>query len=209
MPRVAVTDNFVATDGDALDTHSPDIGGAWEHYPGYTADAIHISNALRGDGTTGYAVHTNAATIPTPDYDVAAALFVATNDGSDMWAVLGRADHSVSAGLDTYYYVAYSSEWSLSKANGGVFTSLGTFSQALSVSTGYSVILRMRGTSLKVFIDGTERISATDSAITSAFRCGLYTRQGSDTEGHWLDTFNAESDASLPPYRRHNVLLRR
>ncbi|HYY97057.1 MAG TPA: hypothetical protein VE642_00615 [Pyrinomonadaceae bacterium] len=51
----------------------------------------------------------------------------------------------------------------------------------------------MRGSSIKVYIDGAEHLSATDSTITAAGRAGAYfgSYGGSNNLGIHLDNFSA------------------
>jgi hypothetical protein len=57
----------------------------------------------------------------------------------------------------------------------------------------HNVKLQMRGTSIKVFVDGAERISVADSTITGAGRAGVYTGSydNTDTWGMHIDNFTA------------------
>lgn len=59
----------------------------------------------------------------------------------------------------------------------------------------HNVKLQMRGTSIKVFVDGVERMSVTDSSITAAGRAGVYARSYSmtDTWGRRIDNFTENS----------------
>ena len=199
------------TDGTLLASHTPGTGGSYAVYPGYTSLGTIRSNRVCNDGSNSFAVYTNTASLPTPNYEVSADIVILTVAGEDNIGLAGRADHTVSVGNDTYYYVAYDNgngNWVLAKGVAGVFTTIGTYSQALSLSTTYNASLVMRGTSIKTLIDGAERISVTDSSITSAFRAGLYTHDSGAGTGYHIDNYLAQSDASLPPALRRNVTLR-
>lgn len=198
---VLITDTMTDTNGVTLQSHTPESGGSYTKYPGYTADGLIFSNRLRGTDSASYDQYTHSATPPTADYDVQADFYVVTNLTSDGSGILGRADATVSAGNDTYYYAQYinsSGQWSLDKAVAGVFTNLGTYTQALSTSTAYALKLEMRGTTIKLYVDSVERISVTDSDISAAGKAGLYGNRSGDATGYHLDNFQVTyADMSL------------
>lgn len=206
--RVVVSDAMTDTNAVALQSHTPDVGGSYTKYPGYTADSLIFSNRLRGDSSL-FTQYTNGTAPPTADYRVSANCYVVTeNAGGDDWGMLGRADAGVSSGNDTYYYLSYDTtglQWRLWKAVVGVYTVLGTFSQTLTASNSYNAMLDMRGTTIRAVIDGVERVNTADSAITNVGLAGTSLARSDDTTGYHMDNFLVQSDASLLPLLRHHT----
>ena len=52
----------------------------------------------------------------------------------------------------------------------------------------------MRGTTVKLFVDGAERISATDSSISAAGRAMVATYSSNASTGHHWDSIVARDD---------------
>jgi hypothetical protein len=50
---------------------------------------------------------------------------------------------------------------------------LGTFGQGVATGSSYRVALDMSGSTIRLLVDGTQRISATDSTLTAAGRAGV------------------------------------
>jgi hypothetical protein len=76
------------------------------------------------------------------------------------------------ATLQTGYAVRNNgTNWALFSVVGGAFTSIGTF--AAAAVAGDVVKIQAIGTSIKVFINGVERITATNSAVTTGTTVGI------------------------------------
>jgi hypothetical protein len=69
----------------------------------------------------------------------------------------------------------------------GAQATLGTYAGD-SPSTTRAVKLQIRNAAKKVFIDGVERISSADNAITATGNPGLYLRD--DFSGWWIDLWS-------------------
>src|SRR5262249_8766684 len=138
LMAVFVNDTFTDTNGTTLGSHTGETGATWTKYPGYTSDDAITSNRLRGPGSATYGFYLASGTPGVADYDVEGELFVVSdaNGTGDSWAILGRADSAA----DSYYYVTFhatNGEWQLVKNVTSSFTTLGTYTQALSVSSSY------------------------------------------------------------------------
>lgn len=108
--------------------------------------------------------------------------------------------------LARIYYIAFASQANLQlfKAVGGTFTQLGS-NYAFNVSAGgtYTVRLDMNGTTIRALLDGTQRISVTDSSHSGAGRAGIYNTAdvaGSDTQGFHIDEFTTSFAAAGTTY---------
>jgi hypothetical protein len=83
----------------------------------------------------------------------------------------------------------------LFKTVAGVNTSLGTFNEALINGDERTIKLQIRDATKKVFIDGVERISSADNAITAAGRAGV--RFSNALAGNMeMDNFDASDVAA-------------
>lgn len=209
-----VNDTMTEGSNTTLQSHTGEVGATWAKITGYTMDAtINAStDRLHATGATTYAGYYASGVPASADYDVEADLHVVTDDGdSDPWAILGRLDHLAAS--DTFYYVSYNAsanQWGLYKAVSGTYTELGTFSQTLTAGNSYRAKLEMRGTAVKAFVDGVQRISVTDSDVTTAGRAGLYLNRSDGTVGHHLDNFLANDTIFAPLFfPRHQPHRRR
>jgi hypothetical protein len=136
----------------------------------------------------------------TPDFDVKGTYYVFSSIGTAP-RITGR--QSITA--DTHYGVTYDAsagDWVLYKRIAGTDTALDTYMQPLDLFGSYVVKLQMRGDAIKVFIDGTERMSVTDSSITDELYFGIYaTYAATAFTGIHLDALTAtnewEADAIL------------
>lgn len=170
-----VSDAFTDTAETLLSSHTGATGASWTKHPNAAGDA-EISNANRARhredaGGAGAAIYYASGVPPSADYSVEAVVRVVSDLGSAQ--VLGR----VATGAQTYYAAVVSAAGdsiTLFKLVAGTATQLGlTYSVAIGAGTDWTIRLQMVGSSIKVFVNGTERISATDSDITAAGRVGV------------------------------------
>jgi hypothetical protein len=115
--------------------------------------------------------------------------------------VIGRA----STSADTYYLARYRvasgvAQWELSRVVNAAATTLGTYAETLSAGSTYRLKLDMQGSTIRLLLNGVQRISVFDSGITSAGRGGLRLGNASssatDTTGLHLDNL---AITSSPP----------
>lgn len=190
-----VNDTFTDAAGTLLVNHLGETGADWTLHPSYANDAV-ISNANRcrpGAGTT--AAYASGAPA-SAEYDVECDVeFLTDNNAAN--GPCGR----MSTSADTHYHVRYSrngldAQWELYKFVDGAATLLGTFTDLLIAGMPRRVKLEIRDAAKKVYIDGVERISSTDNAITDVGRAGLRLFRGdTNTTGIHLDNFTATDAA--------------
>ncbi|WP_308639486.1 right-handed parallel beta-helix repeat-containing protein [Paenibacillus silvisoli] len=123
-------------------------------------------------GATGYGIKALIGDPAWTNYDVQAKVKVVGGSGSGAAAgVIGRATSTLSS-----YYVAIiqPSQVVLYKIVSGNWTLLGSYSASYPVSTWYTLKLTCNGSNIAVSVDGTQRISVTDSSI-AAGKAGFYT----------------------------------
>ncbi len=166
---VFVRDTFSAANGTSLGAHAPDLGGAWiEDTSGMAIQGNQLESPNFGDGRA----H-NAATPTSADYDVQVDVTLAVAGYGNKGGVRGRD----AGGRLGDAYEAYFSEsahtWILDRWKGFNSTTLGTFADPGFTAGTKTLTLRMIGSSIQVFVNGTLRISATDSGITAANHPGL------------------------------------
>jgi hypothetical protein len=197
-----VLDSFTEGATADLTAHTPEAGGPWVEHPAWPSGLTSVGPAGRTYFNNSAQSILNAAGQPaSPDYDVAADLYVASLTGTA--GVIARVDPAVST-MYLGQYTTGSQRWELARLNGGAKTVLGTFTQALTVGETHNVRLEARGSSLKLYVDGVQRIAATDGTIGAAGRAGLEgctcsTSYGPVT-GLQFDNFAAQdAGASTPP----------
>lgn len=194
-----VQDSFSGTTGGNLTAHTGEVGATWTEHPDYGDNAvISADNRCRSGGTD---VCDFASGVPaSPEYDVSADLVCVSVPSDDRaTGVCGR----VSTSLDTMYAARHRHEegililpdtnvWELLKIVEGSVTVLGSFDQTLSAGTTYALTLEIRDAAKKLFVNGVERISSADNAITAAGRVGVrFDGSASDSIGYHLDNLSA------------------
>lgn len=153
-PTITFQDDFNRADG------SP--GANWVQVSGTWAI---ISNQL-STGTTGSGILLRAATAMLSNDHYAQVTIAATTPVSHgIWC---RGDNTLQTG---YAVRNNGTNWALFSVVGGSFTSIGTY--AAAAIAGDVVKIQAIGTSIKVFINDVERISATNSAVTTGTTVGI------------------------------------
>lgn len=165
-------DTFTDADNTLLSAHTGEIGATWTKHPQSGGGDMKVSgNRLAGSVAADYSFYTPSGTPAGADYDVQATLRT-NGDTASVAAVMGRFDTTALTGYRAMYS-GFSGTWVLSKFVAGSQVDLGTYAVAATADTDYDVKLEMRGSAIKVYIDGVERISVTDSAVTAAGTAGV------------------------------------
>ena len=183
---VFVSDTFTDTDGTLLTAHTGETGATWTSLKG-TAEEIQ-SNALTPNGNDGVCYASGSPA--SAEYDVEYVITGTTAAGYALGG-LGRLDTGVSTGT---YYLAWhtSATFTLYKVIANAFTSLGTSSSPAPVG-GDAIKLEIRDAAKKLFVNGSEKISSADNAITGAGKAGVRSYGNVTTVG--IDTFVATDAA--------------
>lgn len=193
-----VQDTFTDTAGTLLTSHTGEVGATWTNHPVFEAtiqitdvNRIRPSTASTANGCLAY-----ASGVPsTADYSVSVVVVAKSLD--DLAGVRGRHDTTANTCYEAIYNaVGISTQWRLAKRVAGAFTELGTFSQAISLDTAYTLKLEMIGTAIKLYVDDVERVSVTDGDVTAVGRAAV-TFWGDDvtpsnTVGIHLDSLTAD-----------------
>lgn len=171
-------DTFTAASGSALAGRTPDVGGgAWVHLAG-AAEAVIDGGRVRRNlalfDLNAYSIDYVNVAPAAADYSVEADLGVRSNLSGDMVGVVGRLNTSTN----TFYMARWeqaNSSWNLVKYSNGTVSRLAVLDGqgALAVNESYRIRLEMIGTALKLYVNGVEKLAATDASITAAGRAGI------------------------------------
>lgn len=188
-----VSDTFTAANGTNITARTGEVGATWT--AGFVAGAFLIQGNRAYPSVAGsvYASGTPA----TAEYTVECDYTIVSATGSSGPA--GR----ISTSANTYYYTYYDNaagHWLLVKIVSGTITTLSQWVSAATTGQTYNVKLQLLNATKKVFIDGVERISSTDNAITAAGRAGMRTgAAGTSTTSKHMDNFLAYDGTTPGP----------
>jgi len=159
MAATLAYDDFNRAASTNLGANWSEISGGWELISG--AD-LRLVNHNAADDVVAWITYLGAN--PAADYDIQADCYCFSGGGGGGVGPAGRITN-----INNYYFVQMDptyNEFGLFKKVSGSFTALSVYSATLNDSQWYNIKLTMAGTSLKAYLDGVERASATDSAIT-------------------------------------------
>lgn len=177
------SDTFTEAADTDLAVHTSDSGHTWTKYFGNVLTVLAASDYLYNAAPTNSSRYKSSVTPASAEYDVQADIRADIN-----WSfgVSGRIDDAVS---DEYFAAYENSLWKLWKIDAGVVTTLATYTGDSPNGTTRTAKLEIRNATKKLFIDGVERISSTDNAVTAAGKPGLY-GDGNST-GNWMDNWSS------------------
>ncbi len=202
-----------ATSAIALTSHIPDIGVGWtevydDSTAGTDAQVIAATDHLQAGSdennkTQMYTAQPNPTGV---NQDISITNLAGEDqDGSKGWGIFGRRTDN-----NNYYVVQImpngeaASSVKLFKRVSGVLTELGAYDATLA--NGTVIKLEIRNAAKKVYVNGVERISSADNALTSAGTWGIVfggnaTYAGTDSvhlRDNWhVDNFLAEEPAEV------------
>jgi hypothetical protein len=199
-----VIDDMAGDNWDDLPERTGALGATWTYHPLFAPRWYIYGNRVH----CGVAGPVYASGVPaSADYTVEATVRVYTTVTSPSNLNLGIAGR-MSTSADTYYALYYQAgETVLIKRVAGVTTSLGVWTSTLTGGgTDYTFTLEMIGTAIKGYVNGVERVSATDSAITAAGRAGLRSVGINDAAtGNHIDDFHVYDATAAPSPRSYSV----
>jgi hypothetical protein len=212
-----VSDSFTDAAGTDLASHTGEVGATWTRHGIGVASAMLVTDVNRVRVATVTALYYASGVPASADYEVSAD-FTCLSTGTVTGHISGRTSTSV----DTRYMVRHGgTAWQLFSVGAGSYTSIGSFTQSLSVGVTYAVKLSLVGTAVKVFIDGVQQISVTNSVATAAGRGGLGATSSSNSTtnstGVHIDNFLVADATSAavgqawwlaPRQARNRALLR-
>lgn len=205
---------FTGTAGTAVNLLTPDVGNALVNV---TAAATTDGTRMRRPNTVGIIRIRTADAFGTADYAVTCVVHSLASSTPNDFRIGGRY-----ADIDNYYYVDFVQslgQLRLRKRVAGVESTLtggtGTYTwSAFAHATDYSITLRMEGSSITGWLDGTQVISGTDTAITAAGEAFVFLSGGTgstpDTQAFRVDSLVVEDFAAGGPsaaaIRRYRTL---
>lgn len=203
-------DDFVGTGGTFLQNHTPDSGGPWvDHYgSGYYLQLTNGTGRVRPQGSFADSIahFTGDLGSASADYDVEVPFYIATTSYTlcSVWGRFANDGYMTRYGA---FFVSNGSAATLTlqkvgNFNSGIPVTLGTYSMGTpSAGTTQTVKLSMSGTTIKVYLNGTERISVTDSAITAKGYGALYMSASSpsDSVGAQAESFTMTGTLAATP----------
>ena len=156
-----------------------------------------VSNLVELDGVLGSGqrvAHIASSKITTADYEVTLDTDRGTGVGYQYIGICGRrVDFSTT---DSDMYVCL---WSLTdnfvvyKRVSGSWTLIQRYTVTLTTNTVYEFRLKMNGTTIEGYLDGTLRASGTDSALSASGDAGLSAgTDGTANDGRSWDNFSVD-----------------
>lgn len=150
------TDDFNRAD-------STDLGAGWVEVSG---DWSIVSNRLSPGAAGGTIVLRAAGAMATSDNYAQVTIAVAATASQGVWC---RGDSTLTSG---YLLRNNGTNWTLFKVVSSTFTAIGTAYVAAAVSGDIAKVQAV-GSTIKGFVNGIERISVTDIAVTSGTSVGI------------------------------------
>ena len=196
---LAASDSFTDAAGVTVQSHTGEIGSPWTKHAVSTTDAvITTGDRIRKNGSSTLgALYYSSAVPASANYTVEADVYrSSTSVNNDVIGIVGRLD--TANALGTYYGAVYdktAGNWVLYSMNNGAKASLGTYSQSFSGGSTYRVSLDMTGSTIRLLVGGTQRVSVTNTTITAAGSAGVIMGFGASTttvdnsNGMHLDNF--------------------
>ena len=165
-----VRDTFTGTTGTLLESHAPNIGGAWTRVQG---NGLLLQNGqLTPDKSVGNDVYLNAAVPPAAEYVVGiTASFIAIN--SDNYVELyGR----ITGNTGYAVHIDARQNYQIIRYNGGIGTVLASGSTTAlvgGISADNEIVFSITDAAKRLIVNGTVVATVTDNTITAAGRVGL------------------------------------
>jgi hypothetical protein len=189
-------DTFTGTDGTDITAHTSDDGGTWTKNSASTAgaSAVIATNRIRANHTSDNIYH-HSVTPASADYDVEADYVVQTLVSGNLVGLNGRFSTGTKNGY-TLTLDTTGTRVALYKNVSGTATVLATWTPSPAITNGQTLHfkLEMRGTTINGYVDGTLRVTATDSSIASVGKAGLW-MQGAltNTTGVHVDNWTVSN----------------
>lgn len=193
--KQTITDSFTGTDGAGL-------GAGWSAAEG-SAWQINTNRARPVDNYAISAMVRSEASFPDDQYVECVAGFF-TGDS------ISRSSPAIRVTTNTYYFCRFSSGFvELYRRNSGTDSYVADAAGTIAVDTTYLWRLEAAGTTLTVDQDGVEKISTTNSSITSG-KPGLYAfRQSTYPTVDDFACTDAVAGSSIAAISNYHRMLRR
>jgi hypothetical protein len=201
-PATFVSDTFTDAAGTLLENHVGETGATWAKHPSSGTNTVSISAQGRLVASGSGAIYLTSGVPAGADYDAVWDVVVAGTAGGNSQRVCVRMDGTANTnyGVDALP----NGDIQLTKRVAGSLTQIGYRAAGFAPTVGltYRFECQVRGTSLRILVNGVEKIAVTDASITAAGRVGLYSSGVLSEPGLHIDNL-AASDAvtadTVPP----------
>ncbi|GAX57316.1 hypothetical protein [Streptomyces olivochromogenes] len=150
-----ITDDFNRADSTNLGANWVEVSGDWSI----------ISNQLSSGSAGGTIILRAAGTMATNDHSAQVTIAATAAVSHGVWC---RGNSNISQG---YLWRNDGTSWNLFSVVGGSFTSIGSFAGA--AVAGDIAKVQAVGSTIKGFVNGVQRVSVTDTAVTTGTSVGL------------------------------------
>jgi hypothetical protein len=194
---IFVQDSFTESSDVTLANHTGETGATWTEHPSHsTGLRILAADDYVKPATTGNsaAIYYASGTPGAAEYTVTASISILDSVSKNgAIGVAGRMDTSANTMYFARHSAGTTNQWQLLKIVAGTSTSLGTYSQTLTVSQAYEMTFDITDSAKRLLVDGVERISHADNVITGAGKAGLrWLLTTANQFNLTLDNFEAE-----------------
>jgi hypothetical protein len=142
--------------------NSTDLGAGWVEVSG---DWSIVSNQLSPGAAGGTIILRAADPMASSDHSAQVTIAVTTAASQGVWC---RGNSNISTG---YLWRNDGTSWDLFSVVGGSFTVIGTY--AAAASPGDVAKVQAVGSTIKCFVNGVERVSVTDTGVTTGTSVGI------------------------------------
>ncbi|MDX3839571.1 hypothetical protein [Streptomyces europaeiscabiei] len=142
--------------------NSSDLGAGWVEVSG---DWSIVSQQLSPGAAGGTIILRAAAAMDTNDHSAQITIVATTAASQGVWC---RGNSNISNG---YLWRNDGTSWNLFSVVGGSFTSIG--SHAAAAAPGDVAKVQAVGSTIKAFVNGVERVSVTDTGVTTGTSVGI------------------------------------
>lgn len=193
--QVVVRDTLTDTDSTLLSAHTGESGHGWTFEVGFSSDtAQFLANAVRSTTGGGQSVYTSSWSPPAPDYRLGGTIITAGGT-DDSVMLVGRLD---TGAVNAYVALwdGATSAWYIGKFNGGAYS---------DITSGYAadnpsivprhLMLELVGATQKLYVNGVQRLSASDGTVTAA---GTSSLLFGSAIGSYIADFTIETNPAVP-----------
>ncbi|MFE6815252.1 hypothetical protein [Streptomyces sp. NPDC057677] len=156
---------------------SSNLGAGWVQVSGFWAIA---SNQLSPGSDGGTIILRAAGAMDSSDHSVQVTIAATTAASHGVWC---RGNSNISSG---YLWRNDGTSWDLFSVVSGTFTAIGTY--AAAAAPGDVAKLQTVGSTIKAFVNGVERVSVVNTAVTTGTSVGIRSTSASAIR---FDNFSA------------------
>lgn len=183
-----LNDTFTDAAGTDLAAHTGELGATWTEHPSYTAGAVIVSDANRvRSNAAGDGCYLASGQPAGSSFDVEALVHIASDSH-------GGFVFCADDAANTMYVVRRSSSlgrWILDRLQAGSASNLDFVAAGVTAGQSYLVRVEKRGSSIKVFIDDVEQMSAVDSTLPTGQIGVRLATATTNTTGVHIDSLTA------------------